>query len=349
MSENPEAPRRMRADAAEQGLNEHIIRMSFDNVGAHTRPQGAPIQDVEYTVDPEQDRGEFVREKPVGDRRRQLAVAVGCVLLVGIVMGSVWAMMSDSPAASQATKAAPQINTLGMAPGVAQVPASLGGLAEKPPVSLLPQQAPAKEATAPQPGVGVVLPTAATGGVKADATPAAGVKEPEGSQIQTPATPKAAPNTVAQAAGAPEAKPKTEPVPEATPQAAPKASLTTVQQKPESSARPAAKPLNTQAKTETAARQPVKTAAQSASRVDRIESDSNPNHADSVKPLVTYTAAQLNLRSFDAGVMTMVSSKTNQPVRYRVGDALPSGDVIEYLDASSMTVVTNRKVIRITN
>ena len=70
---------------------------------------------------------------------------------------------------------------------------------------------------------------------------------------------------------------------------------------------------------------------------------------ESVKPLVSFSAGQLGVRSFSQDTLILLSSKTNSPVRYRVGDTLPSGDVIEHLDSNSMTVVTNLKVIRITN
>lgn len=82
-----------------------------------------------------------------------------------------------------------------------------------------------------------------------------------------------------------------------------------------------------------------------------VEMDGDPvmSGSETVKPLVTFSSGQIGLRSFSADTLVMVSSKTNSPVRYRVGDVLPSGDRIEHLDSNSMTVVTNHKVIRIVN
>jgi len=66
---------------------------------------------------------------------------------------------------------------------------------------------------------------------------------------------------------------------------------------------------------------------------------------DSVKPFVTMDGREIGLRALTRDEITIAAGGAE--TKYRVNDYLPSGERIEKLDAASMVIVTDRKVIRI--
>jgi hypothetical protein len=72
-----------------------------------------------------------------------------------------------------------------------------------------------------------------------------------------------------------------------------------------------------------------------------------PKDDGGVKPLVTITAAEIGLRFFTADELSVSAKGANKAATYRVGDTLRSGELIQHLDPSSMTIVTDRRVLRI--
>lgn len=66
-----------------------------------------------------------------------------------------------------------------------------------------------------------------------------------------------------------------------------------------------------------------------------------------VKPLVTVTANQIGLRSLmKDGLVVSVSGELQ---RFKVGDYLPSGDRVVFIDSQAYTIVTDKQIIRVVN
>ena len=65
-----------------------------------------------------------------------------------------------------------------------------------------------------------------------------------------------------------------------------------------------------------------------------------------VTPVVTLSSAQMGVRSFSADSV-VVQVPGGDVKSYRVGDSLPNGEKLQKLDPTSMTMVTDRRVIRI--
>ena len=66
-----------------------------------------------------------------------------------------------------------------------------------------------------------------------------------------------------------------------------------------------------------------------------------------VKPLITVTANQIGLRSLlRDGLVVSVSGELR---RFVVGDYLPSGDRVVFIDSQASTIVTDKQIIRVVN
>lgn len=68
---------------------------------------------------------------------------------------------------------------------------------------------------------------------------------------------------------------------------------------------------------------------------------------EGIKRLVTTSAEAFGLQSIQEGAITLEGRRGNAPQRLHVGDRLPSGEQILRIDARSMTLVTDRSVIRL--
>lgn len=353
------------------GMNDHIINQSFFTEMDDPAIQGAsgyvdPQQNFE--LDPQHIEGEFTNVAPKSSFKKRMLVASLCGVgflsaVAGVLQMPQVKGFIDGSAVGPVAAASP------VPAPIAQVPTSLGGLAEKPPASLMPPQEVAAPA-APVPATSaVVLPSAATQNpvpqVAAEAAPVAPIAPPHNSLAAPQPAPASlgAPQPVS-AGLAPSALPSAPAV-----VAAPVVAAATT------AAAPAVPPVLTTAAKSEATPQPtpiVKAAAPAASKQDvkqeakpaakqiasassktppaaKKEASVGEEGGESVKPLVTFSAGQIGLRSLSPDTLVLVSSKTNAATRYRVGDSLPSGDVIQHLDSNAMTVVTNRKVIRIIN
>lgn len=64
-----------------------------------------------------------------------------------------------------------------------------------------------------------------------------------------------------------------------------------------------------------------------------------------VKPLVTVTANQIGLQSLTKEAILINDGGSSR--RYRVGDYLPDGDQLLFIDSQAATIVTDNKVIRV--
>lgn len=71
------------------------------------------------------------------------------------------------------------------------------------------------------------------------------------------------------------------------------------------------------------------------------------NSEEGIKRLVTTSAESFGLQSIQEGAITLEGRRGNAPQRLHVGDRLPSGEQILRIDARSMTLVTDRSVIRL--
>lgn len=71
--------------------------------------------------------------------------------------------------------------------------------------------------------------------------------------------------------------------------------------------------------------------------------------AAEVKPLVAMSANEIGLRFFTDDAISVQGKGDAKPQTFRVGDRMPSGEVIQKLISGSTTVVTDRRVIRISN
>lgn len=77
------------------------------------------------------------------------------------------------------------------------------------------------------------------------------------------------------------------------------------------------------------------------------DSASSDDSHEGIKRLITTSADALNLQSIQDGAITLDSRRGNGPQRLQAGDRLPSGEEILKIDAQSMTIVTDRSVIRL--
>lgn len=69
--------------------------------------------------------------------------------------------------------------------------------------------------------------------------------------------------------------------------------------------------------------------------------------ANDVRPLVTVTAEQIGLRALTSDSLMVVTGSGQQ--RFRIGDYLPSGERITFIDSPASTIVTDQKIIRVVN
>ena len=66
-----------------------------------------------------------------------------------------------------------------------------------------------------------------------------------------------------------------------------------------------------------------------------------------VKPLVTVTANQIGLKSLTKDMLLVANGATTH--RYSIGDLLPSGERIVFIDSHAATIVTDKQIIRVAN
>ena len=68
--------------------------------------------------------------------------------------------------------------------------------------------------------------------------------------------------------------------------------------------------------------------------------------SESIKKLIATTADEFGLQSIHEGGITLVRGRDGAPQRLSAGERLPNGELILRVDARSMTLVTDRSVIR---
>lgn len=158
----------------------------------------------------------------------------------------------------------------------------------------------------------------------------------------------------AQIAEAQKLSPVTQPVVPATQPKAPPASLQTqATSKPlqpqatlpvAAATKPASAPANPQ-NAEKKTIPPAKTVAPAQTK--QVATTERENSEEGIKRLVTASAEAFGLQSIQEGAITLEGRRGNAPQRLHVGDRLPSGEQILRIDARSMTLVTDRSVIRL--
>lgn len=89
---------------------------------------------------------------------------------------------------------------------------------------------------------------------------------------------------------------------------------------------------------------PAKPKTAPTSEMSHAEHDASE---ETIKRLVTTSADAFGLQSIQEGAITLESRRGSGSQRLQVGDRLPSGEQILRIDARSMTLVTDRSVIRI--
>ena len=191
----------------------------------------------------------------------------------------------------------------------------------------------------------VAFPMAAAGGSPADlpqqaVTPA--TANPPAAAVELP--PDAAPPPVETAPQAPAESPfqNAEPQqPVTTPPAAPVVA--------EATPTPSPKPVQkTAPPVKQPATKPITVAPKNEPKKPSAETPASGSSAGqgSVTPVITLSSAQMGVRSFSADSV-VVQAAGGDVKSYRVGDSLPNGEKLQKLDPTTMTMVTDRRVIRI--
>jgi len=333
------------------GINEFIIDDSFqgDAVMDSHRDGRGPQQDFVQDVDVID--GDFAPVRNAKAKKRKiLAVSLTVVGLLGasaIVaiqlnagMGKSSAFPLDAaggPVGAKLTQTAPgQLPVVAPVPPEAILPATT---AVSVPGAAVANGAQAAVLSAPQ----AVEPSVAPAIVPA-ASPAAPVvpvaSQPASAIVDkasvSVSTPPLKPNV--------EAQPSIQPVVAQPPQASPfiaqaVAKAAPTQETPKAQPKPVVKKLEAPKKPELAKVAKPTPPSQ--------KPEAQPADAGEVKPLVTMTGAAIGLRFFTADALSVAAMGADKPTTFRVGDSLPSGERIKHLDPSSMTIVTDRRVIRI--
>lgn len=141
----------------------------------------------------------------------------------------------------------------------------------------------------------------------------------------------------------PAAQPKTPPVPPQT-QTTPKPSQPQATVPVVAAPKPAPATVNPQ----TPEKKAVPTAKTvTPAQVKSAAATERENSEEGIKRLVTTSAEAFGLQSIQEGAITLEGRRGNAPQRLHVGDRLPSGEQIIRIDARSMTLVTDRSVIRL--
>lgn len=141
----------------------------------------------------------------------------------------------------------------------------------------------------------------------------------------------------------PAAQPKTPPAPQQT-QTTPKP----LQPQATAPVVAAPKPAPATANPQNAEKKIVPTAkAVTPAQIKQVTATERENSEEGIKRLVTTSAEAFGLQSIQEGAITLEGRRGNAPQRLRVGDRLPSGEQILRIDARSMTLVTDRSVIRL--
>lgn len=166
-----------------------------------------------------------------------------------------------------------------------------------------------------------------------------------------PVTPASANPVSAQIAEAQKLSPVTQPVvPAVQPKSPPQAQATPKPLQPQATAPVAAaqKPMPATANPQSTEKKtvpPAKTVAPVQTK--QVATTERENSEEGIKRLVTTSAEAFGLQSIQEGAITLEGRRGNAPQRLHVGDRLPSGEQILRIDARSMTLVTDRSVIRL--
>lgn len=147
---------------------------------------------------------------------------------------------------------------------------------------------------------------------------------------------------------APAAQPKAAPAPvKAAPVAAQAPATPTVQQQAAAPVVVTPKATPPTAAPAATDRKPVAVAKAVAPNQPKQATSERENSEEGIKRLVTTSAESFGLQSIQEGAITLEGRRGNGPQRLHVGDRLPSGEQILRIDARSMTLVTDRSVIRL--
>lgn len=235
---------------------------------------------------------------------------------------------------------------------VANVSGNIAPAATDPVVSsAAPASVPPTLATTATPAPAPVVANA-TAALPAQITPA--VPQVAETKAQPAPTAPASSNPVsAQIAEAQKLSPVTQPVvPAAQPKAPPAPPQTQATPKPLQHQAPvpvpaAPKPAPATATTPNAEKKTVATPKAVAPAQTKQATTERENSEEGIKRLVTTSAESFGLQSIQEGAITLEGRRGNAPQRLHVGDRLPSGEQILRIDARSMTLVTDRSVIRL--
>lgn len=177
---------------------------------------------------------------------------------------------------------------------------------------------------------------------------------PQVPNTKAPLPPVASPagNPVtAQIAEAQKLSPVTQPAPVARPKASPVVAQVQAAQKPQQATAPVTPTPKVAA---TTANRPIvekKTVAVAPAATKAVQpkqgTTARENSEEGIKRLVTTSAESFGLQSIQEGAITLEGRRGDAPQRLHVGDHLPSGEQILRIDARSMTLVTDRSVIRL--
>lgn len=236
---------------------------------------------------------------------------------------------NNVPTPSPTTAEAPSV------PDVAATTPSMPAVLPSPALQVQPLAAPATTQVTPEPPVSptpvastptvqqaVVPPTAATSPNPISSQ----IAEAQKLQTATPTPSAAKPATTSPVPSAATPAPSVTPKPVSTLAAPKKESAPPVAQKPSTTTPPKPKAVP---------------------KTERTNQEEHEGGEETIKRLITTSADAFGLQSIQEGAITLESRRGSGSQRLHVGDRLPSGEQILRIDARSMTLVTDRSVIRI--
>lgn len=333
-------------EPADNVVNEFIIGQSFDENPGSSRNKEFCIDNAEYT-----------EIKPRNIKRKILVVALSLVGIVGA--GAIAGIQGGYIGKSQKTEQSPfpvVQATQGPADTVS-LPASLQALSpshdgassvEQSPVAAppdgtvnsLPQATPpslANNTPFGQPGANLSSSLTAAAAEPAKALPHAAVSEK-----QLPASPVITASSVSSPTVTATAK-----VEDKSPVVRPVASKPVVA----TIAKQQSNPVVPEPASAAAVKQPPPPTQSKQSVIQNANAPilaNTPEHAEgSVKPLNIVSADRIGLRGLSKNSIQL--QRGANLATFSVGDSLPNGETIKYIDDKTMTIVTDKQVMRITN
>ena len=232
-------------------------------------------------------------------------------------------------------------------------PSATDSLVSAPATATVPTALAIPTAPSPTPATAPVVASAAA------ASPQAPIAAPVPQVADTkaplpPAASPAANPVTAQIAEAQKLSPVTQPAPVAQPKASPAVAQTQAAPKPQQAIAPVPPAPKVAPATanhpivekKAVAVTPAATKPVTPAQPKQVATE-RENSEEGIKRLVTTSAEAFGVQSIQEGAITLEGRRGNAPQRLHVGDRLPSGEQILRIDARSMTLVTDRSVIRL--